>query len=102
MQKQISVLRNWLLVPLFRRKNSQVGKIYSFSNHRRSQKRQINIESASDTDNRTFIGSPSVVKDKLKPLLDKVVPEELKIITICEPLSAKEESYHLINGIFNS
>jgi hypothetical protein len=43
-----------------------------------------------------------VVKDKLKPLLDKVVPEELKIITICEPLSDKEESYHLINGIFNS
>ena len=83
------------------RKNSQVGKISAFPTIEESKK-QINIESASDTDNRTFIGSPSVVKDKLKPLLDKVVPEELKVITICEPLSAKEESYHLINGIFNS
>ena len=82
------------------RKNSQVGKFSSFPTMEESKK-QINIESASDSDNRTFVGSPSLVKDKLKPLLEKVVPEELKIITICEPFSAREESYRLIKDIFD-
>ena len=63
---------------------------------------QINAESVTESDNRTFVGSPTLVKDKLKPLLDKVVPEELKIITICEPFSARQESYQLINDTFNS
>ena len=82
------------------RKNSQVGKFSSFPTMEESKK-QINIESDSDSDNRTFIGSSSSVKDKLKPLLEKVVPEELKIITICEPFSAREESYRLIKDIFD-
>ena len=82
------------------RKNSQVGKFSSFPTMEESKK-QINIESDSDSDNRTFIGSSSTVKDKLKPLLEKVVPEELKIITICEPFSAREESYRLIKDIFD-
>ena len=82
------------------RKNSQVGKFSSFPTMEESKK-QINIESDSDSDNRTFIGSSSSVKDKLKPLLEKVAPEELKIITICEPFSAREESYRLIKDIFD-
>ena len=82
------------------RQNSQVGKFSSFPTIEESKK-QINIESDSDSDNRTFIGSSSSVKDKLKPLLEKVVPEELKIITICEPFSAREESYRLIKDIFD-
>ena len=82
------------------RKNSQVGKFSSFPTMEESKK-QINIESDSDSDNRTFIGSSSSVKDKLKPLLEKVVPEELKIITICEPFSAREESYRLIKDILD-
>jgi alkanesulfonate monooxygenase SsuD/methylene tetrahydromethanopterin reductase-like flavin-dependent oxidoreductase (luciferase family) len=79
------------------RNNSQVGKFSAFPTMEESRS-QINAES----DNRTFVGSPSLVKDKLKPLLDKVVPEELKIITICESFSARQESYQLINDTFNS
>jgi luciferase family oxidoreductase group 1 len=82
------------------RKNSQVGKFSSFPTIEESKK-QINIESDSDTDNRTFVGSSNTVKDKLRPLLDKIVPEELSVITICEPFSAREESYSLIKNIFN-
>ena len=33
--------------------------------------------------------------------LDKVKPEELKIITICEPFSARVRSYDLINQSFS-
>jgi len=83
------------------RKNSQVGRFSAFPTMEESRS-QINIESVTETDNRTFVGSPTLVKDKLKPLLDKVVPEELKIITICEPFSARKESYQLINDTFNS
>ena len=83
------------------RKNSQVGKFSAFPTMEESRS-QINTESVTETDNRTFVGSPTLVKDKLKPLLDKVVPEELKIITICEPFSARKESYQLINDTFNS
>ena len=83
------------------RKNSQVGKFSAFPTMEESRS-QINAESVTESDNRTFVGSPTLVKDKLKPLLDKVVPEELKIITICEPFSARKESYQLINDTFNS
>ena len=83
------------------RKNSQVGKFSAFPTMEESRS-QINAESVTESDNRTFVGSPTLVKDKLKPLLDKVVPEELKIITICEPFSARQESYQLINDTFNS
>jgi luciferase family oxidoreductase group 1 len=79
------------------RNNSQVGKFSAFPTMEESRS-QINAGS----DNRTFVGSPGLVKDKLKPLLDKVVPEELKIITICESFPARQESYQLINDIFNS
>ena len=83
------------------RNNSQVGKFSAFPTMEESRS-QINAESVTESDNRTFVGSPTLVKDKLKPLLDKVVPEELKIITICEPFSARQESYQLINDTFNS
>lgn len=79
------------------RNNSQVGKFSAFPTMEESRS-QINAGS----DNRTFVGSPGLVKDKLKPLLDKVVPEELKIITICESFPARQESYQLINDTFNS
>ena len=67
---------------------------------------RINLENAfnntDDKENRTFVGSPETVKEKLQPLLEEVQPEELKIITICEPFVARKKSYDLIKNIFNA
>jgi len=46
------------------------------------------------------VGSPQTVRQKLEPILEKVDPEELKIITICEPFSARVRSYDLIKQSF--
>ena len=63
-------------------------------------KESINGDLIATNDNRTFVGTPQTVRQKLQPILDKVDPEELKIITICEPLSARVRSYDLIKQSF--
>jgi hypothetical protein len=60
----------------------------------------VNGDLLATNDNRTFVGSSQTVRQKLQPVLDKVNPEELKIITICEPFSSRVRSYDLIKQSF--
>tara|TARA_B100001778_G_scaffold90266_1_gene73585 strand:+ start:930 stop:1916 length:987 start_codon:yes stop_codon:yes gene_type:complete len=82
------------------RQNSQKGIFGSFPTLREA-KESINGDLAENNDNRTFVGSSQSIRQKIQPLLDKVKPEELKIITICEPFSARVRSYDLINQSFS-
>ena len=81
------------------RQNSQKGIFGSFPTLAEA-KASINGDLISTNDNRTFVGAPQTVRQKLQPLLDRVNPEELKIITICEPFSARVRSYDLIKQSF--
>ena len=82
------------------RQNSQKGIFGAFPTLDEA-KSSINGDLAGTNDNRTFVGSPQTVRQKLQPLLDRVNPEELKIITICEPFSSRVRSYDLINQSFS-
>ena len=82
------------------RQNSQKGIFGSFPTLREA-KESINGDLVESNDNRTFVGSSQSIRQKIQPLLDKVKPEELKIITICEPFSARVRSYDLINQSFS-
>ena len=82
------------------RQNSQKGIFGSFPTLREA-KESINGDLAENNDNRTFVGSSQSIRQKIQPLLDKVKPEELKIITICEPFSARVRSYDLMNQSFS-
>jgi luciferase family oxidoreductase group 1 len=82
------------------RQNSQKGIFGSFPTLREA-KESINGDLVENNDNRTFVGSSQSIRQKIQPLLDKVKPEELKIITICEPFSARVRSYDLINQSFS-
>ena len=63
-------------------------------------KDSINGDLLGTNDNRTFVGTAQTIREKLQPILNKVEPEELKIITICEPFSARVISYDLIKQSF--
>ena len=82
------------------RQNSQKGIFGAFPTLAEA-KSSINGDLVGTNDNRTFVGSPQTVRQKLQPLLDRVNPEELKIITICEPFSSRVRSYDLINQSFS-
>jgi len=82
------------------RQNSQKGIFGAFPTLDEA-KSSINGDLIGTNDNRTFVGSPQTVRQKLQPLLDRVNPEELKIITICEPFSSRVRSYDLINQSFS-
>ena len=82
------------------RQNSQKGIFGTFPTLSEA-KESINGDLLETNDNRTFVGSSQSVRQKIQPLLDKVKPEELKIITICEPFSARVRSYDLINQSFS-
>ena len=82
------------------RQNSQKGIFGSFPTLREA-KESINGDLVETNDNKTFVGSSQSIRQKIQPLLDKVKPEELKIITICEPFSARVRSYDLINQSFS-
>ena len=82
------------------RQNSQKGIFGSFPTLKEA-KESINGDLVETNDNRTFVGSSQSIRQKIQPLLDKVKPEELKIITICEPFSARVRSYDLINQSFS-
>ena len=82
------------------RQNSQKGIFGSFPTLREA-KESINGDLVETNDNRTFVGSSQSIRQKIQPLLDKVKPEELKIITICEPFSTRVRSYDLINQSFS-
>ena len=82
------------------RQNSQKGIFGTFPTLSEA-KESINGDLLGTNDNRTFVGSSQSVRQKIQPLLDKVKPEELKIITICEPFSARVRSYDLINQSFS-
>ena len=62
---------------------------------------EINFESLGKGKTRPFIGSQETIYKRLKPLIKEVEPEELKVITICEPFEAKTESYKLIKDLFD-
>ena len=81
------------------RQNSQKGIFGAFPTLAEA-KSSINGDLVGTNDNRTFVGSPQTVRQKLQTLLDRVNPEELKIITICEPFSSRVRSYDLINQSF--
>ena len=83
------------------RQNSQRGLFSPFPTLEEA-KGSIKLNNAEDKDNRTFVGSPETVKERLQPLLDEAQPEELKIITICEPFLARKRSYDLIKNIFDA
>ncbi len=81
------------------RHNSQKGNFGPFPTFEEA-KDSISGDLVKTNDNKTFVGSPQTVRQKLQPILDKVNPEELKIITICEPFSSRVRSYDLINQSF--
>ena len=82
------------------RHNSQKGNFGPFPTFEEA-KESISRDLVKTNDNKTFVGSPQTVRQKLQPILDKVNPEELKIITICEPFSSRVRSYDLINQSFS-
>ena len=82
------------------RYNSQKGDFGPFPTFEEA-KDSISGDLVKTNDNKTFVGSPQTVRQKLQPILDKVNPEELKIITICEPFSSRVRSYDLINQSFS-
>ena len=82
------------------RHNSQKGNFGPFPTFKEAQD-SISGDLVKTNDNKTFVGSPQTVRQKLQPILDKVNPEELKIITICEPFSSRVRSYDLINQSFS-
>ena len=81
------------------RLNSQKGIFGTFPTLEEA-KDSINGDLARTNDNRTFVGTAQTIREKLQPILNKVEPEELKIITICEPFSARVRSYDLIKQSF--
>ena len=81
------------------RLNSQKGIFGTFPTLEEA-KDSINGDLARTNDNRTFVGTAQNIREKLQPILNKVEPEELKIITICEPFSARVRSYDLIKQSF--
>ncbi|URQ66727.1 LLM class flavin-dependent oxidoreductase [SAR86 cluster bacterium] len=81
------------------RLNSQKGIFGAFPTLEEA-KDSINGDLARTNDNRTFVGTAQTIREKLQPILNKVEPEELKIITICEPFSARVRSYDLIKQSF--
>ena len=81
------------------RLNSQKGVFGTFPTLEEA-KDSINGDLARTNDNRTFVGTAQTIREKLQPILNKVEPEELKIITICEPFSARVRSYDLIKQSF--
>ena len=81
------------------RLNSQKGIFGTFPTLEEA-KDSINGDLARTNDNRTFVGNAQTIREKLQPILNKVEPEELKIITICEPFSARVRSYDLIKQSF--
>lgn len=81
------------------RLNSQKGIFGTFPTLEEA-KDSINGDLAKTNDNRTFVGTAQTIREKLQPILNKVEPEELKIITICEPFSARVRSYDLIKQSF--
>ena len=82
------------------RHNTQKGNFGPFPTFEEA-KDSISGDLVKTNDNKTFVGSPQTVRQKLQPILDKVNPEELKIITICEPFSSRVRSYDLINQSFS-
>ena len=62
----------------------------------------INKDIINHSDNRTFIGSPETINKKLKPLLERTKPDELKVVTICEPVAERAKSYKLLKAFFDS
>ena len=50
---------------------------------------------------RPFVGAKNTIYERLQPLIKLAAPEELKIITICEPFEAKTNSYKLIKEVFD-
>ena len=81
------------------RLNSQKGIFGTFPTLQEA-KDSINGDLVETNDNRTFVGTAQTIREKLQPILNKVEPEELKIITICEPFSARVRSYDLIKQSF--
>tara|TARA_B110001454_G_scaffold204768_1_gene213806 strand:+ start:4341 stop:5327 length:987 start_codon:yes stop_codon:yes gene_type:complete len=83
------------------RMNMQRGIFSTFLTTEESLK-VINKDIINHSDRRTFIGSPEKIYKKLEPLLEKTKPDELKVVTICEPLVERVKSYKLLKAFFDS
>ena len=82
------------------RKRVQGGKSSSFPLVKEALN-EINFESLGKGKTRPFIGSQDTIYERLQPLIKKVDPEELTVITICEPFDAKTKSYKLMKDLFD-
>jgi len=58
------------------------------------------IDSYNETD-KSLVGDQRSIEKKLRKIIDITAADELKIITICESMQAKKESYKLIKEIFS-
>ena len=50
---------------------------------------------------KSIVGDQKYVEGQLMKILEETNADELKIITICESMSSKKESYRLIKEIFS-
>ena len=85
------------------RKRVQQGKSSSFPLVEEALKevKETSSNPLSEDTKRPFVGSKNTIYERLQPLIKLADPEELKIITICEPFEAKTNSYKLIKEVFD-
>jgi luciferase family oxidoreductase group 1 len=50
---------------------------------------------------RLFVGSPSTIREKLRPLIDATQPDELMITSAIHDQAARRRSYELLVGLFD-
>ena len=82
------------------KKRVQGGKSSSFPLVEEALK-EIGLKSLGKGERKPFVGAQETVYDRLQPLINEVKPDELKIVTICEPFNAKTRSYKLMKDLFD-
>tara|TARA_B100001250_G_scaffold395912_1_gene401325 strand:+ start:5412 stop:6392 length:981 start_codon:yes stop_codon:yes gene_type:complete len=82
------------------RKRIQKGESSCFPSKKEALE-EIDYSYLSEAESRPFVGSQETIQKRLNPMVKAVNPEELKVITICEPFQEKKESYKLLKELFN-
>lgn len=59
------------------------------------------IKDKDKEEGKSIVGDQKYVEGQLMKILEETNADELKIITICESMSSKKESYRLIKEIFS-
>ena len=80
------------------KQNMKTGKFLAFPTLKEA-KEQYAL-GGDDEERKSLIGSKNTIQEKLQPILEECNPEELKIVTICEPLSSRMQSYSLLKEVF--